>query len=112
LNASIAVLSIGADGSARLRAAHANLVTLVKSPMSTVSLFDAKTHLSGLIEQIVSGAETEITIARHGRPVARLVPVAQVDTANRIGIAEDLFEVPDNIDTHNAEITRLMTGGG
>jgi len=42
--------------------------------MQTVSLFNAKTHLSGLIEQIASGAETEITISRHGQPVARLVP--------------------------------------
>jgi len=45
--------------------------------MQTVSLFNAKTHLSGLIEQIVSGTETEITISRHGQPVARLVPIRQ-----------------------------------
>lgn len=78
--------------------------------MQTVSLFNAKTHLSGLIEQIVSGAETEITIARHGQPVARLVPIPQTDTAKRIGIASGLFNVPDNIDTHNAEILDLMGG--
>lgn len=78
--------------------------------MQTVSLFDAKTHLSGLIEQIVSGAETEITIARHGRPVARLVPVPPADTVKRIGIAAGLFEVPDDIDAHNANILRLMVG--
>ena len=78
--------------------------------MQTVSLFDAKTHLSGLIEQIVSGAETEITIARHGRPVARLVPVSPTDTVKRIGIAAGLFEVPDDIDAHNADILNIMTG--
>jgi prevent-host-death family protein len=78
--------------------------------MQTVSLFNAKTHLSGLIEQIVSGTETEITIARHGQPVARLVPIRQTDTARRIGIAAGLFDVPDNIDAHNAEILDLMTG--
>ncbi len=78
--------------------------------MKTVSVFDAKTHLSGLIEQIVSGAETEITIARHGRPVARLVPVRPAATIKRIGIAAGLFEVPDDIDTHNADIQHLMAG--
>jgi prevent-host-death family protein len=78
--------------------------------MQTVSLFNAKTHLSGLIEQIASGAETEITIARHGQPVARLVPIPQTDTAKRIGIAAGLFDVPDNIDVHNAEILNLMSG--
>ena len=79
--------------------------------MQTVSLFDAKTHLSGLIEQIVSGAETEITIARHGRPVARLVPVLPNDTVKRIGIASGRFEVPDDIDAHNADVIKLMVGG-
>jgi prevent-host-death family protein len=78
--------------------------------MQTVSLFNAKTHLSGLIEQIVSGAETEITIARHGQPVARLVPIAQTDTTKRVGVAAGLFDVPDIIDAHNAEILDLMRG--
>ncbi len=78
--------------------------------MQTVSLFNAKTHLSGLIEQIASGTETEITIARHGQPVARLVPIPGIDTAKRIGIAAGEFEVPDDIDAHNAEILNLMTG--
>ena len=78
--------------------------------MQTVSLFNAKTHLSALIEQIASGVETEITIARHGQPVARLVPVSPTDTAIRIGIAAGLFEVPDDIDAHNADILNLMTG--
>ena len=78
--------------------------------MQTVSLFNAKTHLSGLIEQIASGAETEITIARHGQPVARLVPIPQIDIAKRVGIAAGLFEVPDDIDAHNADILDLMIG--
>jgi len=78
--------------------------------MQTVSLFNAKTHLSGLIEQIASGAETEITIARHGQPVARLVPIPQIDIAKRVGIAAGLFEVPDDIDAHNADILNLMIG--
>lgn len=78
--------------------------------MQTVSLFNAKTHLSGLIEQIASGSETEITIARHGQPVARLVPVSPTDAAKRIGIAAGQFEVPNDIDAHNEEILHLMTG--
>lgn len=78
--------------------------------MQTVSLFNAKTHLSGLIEQIASGIETEITIARHGKPVARLVPVSPTDSAKRIGIAAGQFEVPDDIDARNEDILHLMTG--
>ena len=66
--------------------------------METLSLFNAKTHFSQLIEKIASGAEHEILISRHGVPVARLVPVASIDAAKRIGIAAGLFAVPDDID--------------
>jgi prevent-host-death family protein len=42
--------------------------------MRTVGTFEAKTHLSALLERVERGEE--ITITRHGRAVARLVPVA------------------------------------
>lgn len=77
--------------------------------MQTVSLFEAKTHLSRLVEQIISGAETEIVISRNGKPVARLLPI-QPDTSRRIGIARGEFEVPDDIDAHNAEVAALFAG--
>ena len=44
--------------------------------MKTVGTFEAKTHLSTLLEQVEGGEE--ITITKHGRPVARLVPVGAV----------------------------------
>lgn len=78
--------------------------------MPTVSLFDAKTHLSRLINQIATGAENEIVISRNGKPVARVVPI-QTDTTHRIGVAAGEFEVPDNIDAHNAEVAALFYGG-
>ncbi|MBK5960182.1 hypothetical protein CCR97_18520 [Rhodoplanes elegans] len=42
--------------------------------MPTVDILEAKSSLSRLIEAVEAGAETEIIIARNGRPVARLVP--------------------------------------
>ncbi len=77
--------------------------------MQTVSLFDAKTHLSRLIEQIVSGAEDEIVISRNGKPVARVVPI-QIDASRRVGLARGEFDVPDDIDRHNAEVAALFLG--
>jgi prevent-host-death family protein len=41
--------------------------------MKQVGVYDAKTHLPRLLEE-VEGGEI-ITITRHGKPVARLVPV-------------------------------------
>jgi prevent-host-death family protein len=43
-----------------------------------VSLYDAKTHLSELVEQAAQGRE--IIISKSGKPKARLVPLAPPDT--------------------------------
>lgn len=56
--------------------------------MLTVNMLDAKTNLSKLVEAVESGAESEIVIARNGKPAARLVAVAPVDVSKRIGIAK------------------------
>jgi prevent-host-death family protein len=41
----------------------------------TVNVHDAKTHLSRLLVDVENGHE--VTIARAGRPIARLVPAEQ-----------------------------------
>jgi prevent-host-death family protein len=50
--------------------------------MRTVGTFEAKTHLSALLERVARGEE--ITITRHGRPIARLVPVAAAPERARL----------------------------
>ena len=44
--------------------------------MRAVGTFEAKTHLSALLEQVERGEE--IVITRHGKAIARLVPVGAV----------------------------------
>lgn len=39
--------------------------------MKHVGIFDAKTHLSSLVDEVEKGRE--IVITRHGKPVAKLV---------------------------------------
>ncbi len=48
--------------------------------MITVGSFEAKTHLSSLLERVERGEEVLIT--RHGKAVARLVPAAEADRAH------------------------------
>ncbi len=43
--------------------------------MTTVNLYEAKTTLSKLVERAAAGEE--IVIAKAGRPLARLVPLAK-----------------------------------
>ena len=42
--------------------------------MEIIGAFDAKTHLSALLDRVAKGER--ITITRHGVPAAMLVPVA------------------------------------
>jgi prevent-host-death family protein len=55
------------------------------SEANTVGAYEAKTHLAELLERVESGEE--ITITRHGSPVARLVPVRRKATADERGAA-------------------------
>ena len=45
--------------------------------MITVGAFEAKTHLSSLLDRVAEGEEVVIT--KHGKPVARLVSAVQFD---------------------------------
>lgn len=80
--------------------------------MTTVNMLDAKTRLSQLVEAVESGAESEILIARNGKPAARLVPIA----AKRkivFGVAKDRWpDMPKNPAADDAYIDWLFYGEG
>jgi prevent-host-death family protein len=76
----------------------------------TVNVYDAKTQLSRLLESVERGEE--IVIARAGKPVARLVPIAPkrprvpAGWAGRWELAAD-WDSPAT----NAEIVTAFEGG-
>jgi prevent-host-death family protein len=78
--------------------------------MTTVNMLEAKTQLSRLVEAVETGAETEIIIARNGRPVARLVAMGAAATGARIGIAKGMFVAPASIDGDNDVIADAFEG--
>lgn len=78
--------------------------------MEIVNMFQAKSSLSRLVEAVESGRELEIIIARNGQPAAKLVPISPVPSGPRLGVAKGRFEVPESIDGHNEEVSRLFTG--
>ncbi len=49
----------------------------------TVSLYEAKTRLSRLVDRALRG--DEVVITRHGRPVARLVPAKPERAPRKLG---------------------------
>lgn len=78
--------------------------------MPTYDFLKARTNLSRLIEDVESGRESEIVIARNGKAAARLVAVNPKPAGIRLGVAKGLFEVPDDIDGANPLIERMFNG--
>ncbi len=77
-----------------------------------VSLYEAKTHLSELVEQAAAGRE--IVIAKSGKPKARLVPLAPKDTRRLrkpgLGKGRGIWIAPDFDAPLPPEVLRLFTG--
>jgi prevent-host-death family protein len=72
--------------------------------MARVGMHEAKTHLSHLVERVEAGEE--VVIQRHGKPVARLVAIADEPRSlasvrgvwrGRVRMADDFEELPDDI---------------
>lgn len=63
----------------------------------TVNVHEAKTHLSRLLERVERGEE--VTIARAGTPVARLVPIEPVKkTRGMLGKYKGQIWMSDDFD--------------
>ena len=73
-----------------------------------VNIHEAKTHLSRLVERVEAGEE--ITLARAGRPVARLVPYTQRSKPRQPGLWKGKITLADDWDSSeiNAEIAALF----
>ena len=50
--------------------------------MKHVGIFEAKTHLSSLLDEVEKGGE--VTITRHGKPVAKLVQAQATPSPEQI----------------------------
>ena len=77
--------------------------------MPVVNMLEAKSNLSRLVAAVETGVETEIIIARNGRPAARLVAIKPTQPGQRIGVAKGKFTVPDTIDADEATVAARFT---
>jgi prevent-host-death family protein len=75
--------------------------------MSTVSAYDAKTHLSALLERARDGES--ITITKHGHPIARLVPIAELPDPARA--VDDLRAFSETVRLDGLSLRDLIEDG-
>lgn len=65
--------------------------------MTTINLHAAKTHLSRLVEAAAAGED--IVIAKAGKPMVRLVPVAASGRRTGFGALRGKIRIGDDFDT-------------
>ena len=77
---------------------------------STVGAYEAKTHLSELLEKVEAGEE--ITITKHGAPVAKLVPVKkEASPEERAAAIERIQRLASGLSLRGLKIKDLISEG-
>ncbi len=64
--------------------------------MKSVNIHEAKTHLSRLLDEVSRGEE--VTIAKAGKPIARLVPVTTSRPTRTPGFLRGKIRISDDFD--------------
>ncbi len=77
--------------------------------MKTVGAFEAKTHLSSLLEEVAGGEE--ILITRHGKPLARLVPIDSDGRERRLEAIDRLRSFANGRRLNGLSIRELRDDG-
>jgi prevent-host-death family protein len=64
--------------------------------MKTVNIYDAKTHLSQLVDVAASGED--VVVSRHGKPLARITRLEAPKPRIRFGLLEGKLTVAADFD--------------
>ncbi len=76
--------------------------------MKIINIQEAKTHLSRLVEEVLKGEE--LVIAKAGKPLVKLVPLAPVTKKRKLGMLKGkIWEAPDCWDP-DPEMEALLNG--
>jgi prevent-host-death family protein len=77
--------------------------------VESVGLFDAKTHLSALVDRVAKGEE--ITITKHGAAVAVLVPVKNRHSGDPRKVAERIRALRKGVVLEGLSVRQLIEEG-
>ena len=80
--------------------------------MPAYNMHEAKTKLSELVASLEDGTQTEIILARNGKPVARVLPIAKDAARYQLGVAKGKFTIMDDIDGCNDEVADMFGVNG
>jgi prevent-host-death family protein len=78
--------------------------------MDQINVYEAKTHLSRLLDRVEAGEE--IVISRAGRPVARLVPYQRNGRTRQPGAWRGKVHLTEDFDVLPEEVIAAFHGEG
>lgn len=77
---------------------------------NTVGAYEAKTYLSELLEKVAAGEE--ITITKHGAPVAKLVPVRkEIRPEERVAAVDRIRKLAAGLSLGGLKVKDLIREG-
>lgn len=77
--------------------------------MSTIGAYEAKTHLPALLERVERGER--FTITRHGRAIARLVPLDDGRKEDATRLVEELRTIRSGARLRGLKVRSLRDAG-
>lgn len=72
------------------------------------NMYQAKTHLSRLVEKALKGEE--VVISKSGKPLVRLVPYEEQPEPVTIGLLEGQIFIPEDFNELSSEIEDAFEG--
>lgn len=82
--------------------------------MVEMGLFETKTHLSRLVDDLLAGRNDCVRVLRRGKPAVQITPVTETGRGLKIGAMKDELDLPedfdDAFDALDAEVAALMQG--
>ena len=86
------------------------VISLEVIMMIQVNILEAKTDFSKLVRLLETKKEDFITVARNGKPVAKITLINETPVSKRIGIAKGKFTMKGDFDADNGEIADMLMG--
>lgn len=66
--------------------------------MTTIGMFEAKTHFSQLVDDLLSGNTDKVYVSRRGKPVVQITLIQEKPPPVMLGLAKGHWNLPKDFD--------------
>lgn len=75
--------------------------------MLLANIYEAKTHLSSLIQKALDG--DEVVIAKAGKPLVELKPYTPPENRVKFGLLKDKIRIADDFDSFDGKMEEMFS---